>query len=164
MRVEHVVVRKKQEKVHFLRGTKNDGKASLRGYMHTNWPQQRGSLSQTRRGWKKPIENFFFSKPKPARPLVLAVTKPFVVILALPQHFLWGTPYADWRTSENRAIWSFNCNLLPNGVVNVYVVHRSQFKCVWQGIKTIGKWPWLGLLVTIIPLTISVHFQSCFAV
>ena len=31
----------KQEKVHFLR-KKNDGKASLRGYMHTNWPQQKG--------------------------------------------------------------------------------------------------------------------------
>ena len=59
MRVEHVVVRKKQEKVHFLRGTKNDGKASLRGYMHTNWPQQRGSLSN-KKGVKKAYRKLFF--------------------------------------------------------------------------------------------------------
>ena len=99
---EHVVVRKKQEKVHFLRGTKNDGKASLRGYMHTNWPQQRGSLLKQEEGVKKAYRKLFFFETKPARPLVLAVTKPFVVIVTQPQHFLWGTlPYADWRTSEN---------------------------------------------------------------
>ena len=29
---------------------KNDGKASLRGYMHTNWPQQKGG--EEKRVWR----------------------------------------------------------------------------------------------------------------
>ena len=46
--------------MHFLR-KKNDGKASLRGYMHTNWPQQKG---EEKRVWSwgakiKSIETFF---------------------------------------------------------------------------------------------------------
>ena len=46
--------------MHFLR-KKTDGKASLRGYMHTNWPQQKG---EEKRVWSwgakiKSIETFF---------------------------------------------------------------------------------------------------------
>ena len=45
--------------MHFLR--KNDGKASLRGYMHTNWPQQKQG---GRRGMKKVYRNFLFETRK----------------------------------------------------------------------------------------------------
>ena len=49
-----------EEKLHFLTG-KNDGKVSLRGYMHTNWPQARADTAQLLLGeshsslsaWKK---------------------------------------------------------------------------------------------------------------
>ena len=33
---------------------KNDGKASLRGYMHTNWPQQKGGEEKRVCGVREP--------------------------------------------------------------------------------------------------------------